>query len=364
MAKKAPVKEKPLIPPEEALWEKYSPHFELPLAGATSLFLHGLVIGILAVGGLALLFTPSLELTPPRMDVVMIEGNGSGFEGLSGEAGSPGSPNGGGKKEKVDAALDQPPDPGERPPAARIFNDPPLLDLPTVEGGMPVDAELTIELKKIAQEAEERVKESIQSAPAPTPSGTGKTTGPVGSGNPKGVNGQGGTGTGKGIGKKQGSTYGTGDRAGGRKATDQEVFAWRWRFDISGDGKEHARKLAALGVTIAIPDPNSPNGFFLITDLNRRPVDRKKDNLGAFKDAVKWYNTRAESVQALAAELQIPFTPKFVVLLLPKEREQKMAQEEARYAQEQRRKLETVSETWFDFRLRNGVYDPVVIRQK
>ena len=93
-------------------------------------------------------------------------------------------------------------------------------------------------------------------------------------------------------------------------------------------------------------------------------MDLKKDNLATFKDAVKWYNTRAESVQALANELQLDFTPKFVVLLLPKDREQKMADEEAQYARDHRRDLAKVTETWFDFRPRNGVYDPMVIRQK
>src|SRR5205814_9572308 len=144
-----------------------------------------------------------------------------------------------------------------------------------------------------------------------------------------------------GIGGKKGAGIGKGG-IGGRKATDQEIFAWRWRFDLSGDAKEHARKLAAMGVTVAIPDQNPAAGFFIITDLNRRPVDMKKDNLAAFKDAVKWYNTRAESVQALAAELQLPFVPKFVVLLLPKDREQKMADLEAQYAKAQRRDVNTV----------------------
>jgi hypothetical protein len=352
---------KPLIPPEEALWQRYSPHFELPLASATSLFLHGLVIGLLAMGGLAYFFMPNLEATkPPRMDVVMIEGNGSGFEGLSGEAGSPGSPKGGGRTEQVAPLLDQQPDRSERP-STRPVKDVPLLDLPMIDSGPPVDSELAIELQKIAKEAEERVERAITGA-TPAIGADPNKKGPGGTGNLKGVGGKGDSGDGPGVGNKKGAGVGSGG-PGGRKATKQDIYAWRWRFDLSGDAKEHARKLAALGVTIAIPDPKSA-GFFIITDLNRRPVDMKKDNLTTFKDAVKWYNTRAESVDALARELQLDFTPKFVVLLLPKEREQKMADEEAKYAKDQRRKLESVTETWFDFRLRNGVYDPIVIRQK
>ncbi len=67
----------------------------------------------------------------------------------------------------------------------------------------------------------------------------------------------------------------------------------------------------------------------------------------------------------LAQELRLAaFTPKFVVLLLPKDREQKMANEEGQYAADHQRKLENVQATWFDFRLRNGAYDPAVIKQE
>ena len=44
---------KALIPPEESTWQKYSPHFELPLASATSLFLHGTIIGMHSFGASA-----------------------------------------------------------------------------------------------------------------------------------------------------------------------------------------------------------------------------------------------------------------------------------------------------------------------
>jgi hypothetical protein len=41
-----------------------------------------------------------------------------------------------------------------------------------------------------------------------------------------------------------------------------------------------------------------------------------------------------------------------------------MAQEEAKFAQNQGRDVSRVLETWFDFRMQNGAYDPTVIRQK
>ena len=34
--------------------------------------------------------------------------------------------------------------------------------------------------------------------------------------------------------------------AGFGNATKAEVYAWRWNFDLGGNAKEHARKLAAI----------------------------------------------------------------------------------------------------------------------
>jgi len=365
-------KEKPLIPPEESMWQKYSSHFEFPLAGATSIFLHSFVIGIIAIGGIGFgsiacgafpfFLSPNAEATkPPNMDVIMVEGEGTGFEGLGGEPGLPGAPDaGGGKRTEFISPLPNDPDPRPKP---RFEKDVlPELGLPVIEDGKtPLSGELFLELARINKEADDQVKKAMEIPSTPSVGPESKKMGPIGTGKPKGTGGLGGLGGGTSFGKKPGPGTGTGG-IGGRKATAQEIKAWRWRFDLAGDGPEHARKLAAVGVTVAFPDPKG--GFFLVTDLNRRPVDMKRDSLLAFKDAVKWYNGRPESVQALARELQLPFTPKFVVLLLPKDREQKLANEEKRYADENRRAVESIQFTQFDFRLRNGAYDPVVIDQK
>jgi hypothetical protein len=292
----------------------------------------------------------------------MIEGGGTGFEGLGGEPGSPGAPDAGSRTEQVVPLPDQPAEP--RAQSLLPKEAPPELDIPLLDDGTPpVDNELAIELIKIAKQADEEVRKAMDLPKAPPSAKPApRKIGSPGTGNPKGQGGQGGTGGGPGMGAKQGSGVGTGGPGGRPNATKQEVFAWRWRFDLSGDGKEHARKLAAMGVTLAIPDGRG--GFFVVTDLNRRPVELKKDSLVAFKEAVKWYNQKPESLQGLAREFQLKFVPQYVVLLLPKEREEKMAAEEAEYAREQRRDLTKIQATWFDFRLRHGMYDPAVIKQE
>ncbi len=359
-------KNEPLFPPDETMWQTYSSHFEFPLASATSLFLHGLVIGLMAIGGIGFFFTADVEATkPPRMDVVMLEGGGGGIEGLGGEPGLPGSPdNGGPKRTEFVPTPDQPNPPPVRPVTPRSDEPLPQLGLPLIDdGSTPLPSDLVVELQKLTEDADRQVREQMQIPKAISipVGGEPKKSGTPGTGNPKGQGGLGGSGGGLGLGKKKGPGTGMGG-PGGRNATDQEIKAYRWRFDLSGDAKLHAQKLANIGVVIALPDPKG--GFVLVTDLNRRPVDMKRDDLHAFKDAVKWYNTKPESVQSLARELQLPFTPKYVVMLLPKDREKELANEEGRYAQEHRRDVRMVQMTLFDFPFRNGTYTPTVLKQQ
>jgi hypothetical protein len=262
----------------------------------------------------------------------------------------------------VPSLPDQPPPPDFPPPPAK--DDPvPQLGLPLIDDGKaPASNDLVIELQKLAEAAEKRAKELTPNPtplPVPGPKKEGKKIGPVGTGNPKGTGGLGGPGSGPGLGKKFGPGIGSG-RPGGRPVSKQEIYALRWNFDLSGDGAEHARKLAAMGVTVGIID--GKGNFYYVTDLNRRPAEVKRDKMPNLQEIVGWQNRKAESIQALARELKLPVVPQAIVLMLPKEREEKMAAEEARFAAEQGRPLNTVRRTWFDFRLRNGVYDPVGIR--
>ena len=356
----APNATKPLIPPDESLWEKYSSHLEMPLASATSLFLHGTIIGIMAIGGMAFFWAASQEAArPPKMDVVMLEGDGSGLEGLGGEPGLPGPPDAGGPKRTEQITPQNHPNQPERSTPRK--GAPLEPGLPFVDDSKaPLNPDLSVELERIAKEAQEQALKELKKPTAQVDAGSDKKkSGPAGTGKPKGQGGLGGSGGGLGMGNRKGA--GTGKAGvGPGNFTKQEVYAWRWNFDLGGNAKEHARKLAAIGVDIAIQNPRGQ--VFFVTDLNRRPAELKRGNLPDPREVVGWRNTRQESIGALAQELQIPFTPAFVQMLLPKEREEKMAAEEARFAAEQRRDLKTVRKTWFEFRLRNGTYEPIAVR--
>jgi hypothetical protein len=169
-----------------------------------------------------------------------------------------------------------------------------------------------------------------------------------------------GGGIGAGKGNKLGP--GIGDGGLGRKATKQEILARRWRFDLTGDPKTHADKLATIGFTVAVADVQGR--FHIIRDIKRRPVELAPADLSKYADAVRWANSDPRSVQGLAQELRLPFVPRFVVLFLPQDREEKIAAAEHAYAARTRRDLRTVTATWFDFRLRGASFDPTVIRQE
>jgi hypothetical protein len=349
---------KPLLPPDEQFWKRYSPRYELPLAGATSFFVHGMVVGILAVGGLAFLFRAGAEASrPPQMDVTLIEA-GAGDFGSGGMPGSPGEP---GQQEVGMEGAGAPlegantgNEPTDELPSVGSLE----LDLPSSVAAAESKDDLVKQFEQLRADADKRSKD-----PAPKSGSKGGILGGKGV-----VGGTGKSGAGKGG---QGGTGGTGRAGGGgRKATDQEIKAWRWRFDLAGAPKVHADKLDRAGLIIAVPDPaegkaNPEKGpYFLIRDLKRRPISLEKIDLSKYQDSVKWYSQKADSVRDLAKEIKLPFVPEFVVLLLPKDREAKMAAEERRFALQNGTNPAIVRETVFDFRLQNGVYEPVAVSQK
>jgi hypothetical protein len=335
-----------LLPPDERFWRRYSPHHEALLAAAGSLTLHGLVIGIpLLIGSLlGFLWVLRAEAQrPPTMTVVEVAGeNGPG--GGGGEPpplGDPGAEQEGAKP-ATEAVL----------PAAKdeemfpVVPSKPATDVAEVVPEKAVEAakdnvnDILQEIGKQAKTAEKPkvAKTTVRKGPRGVPYGKIGGTGLGGNGGP----GQGG-------GAPRGAP------------TKQQIFAQRWRFDMSGNGREHAAKLAAAGVILIVYDQSGQSG--VIRDLKRLPVRPVQEDLTAFKNAVQWTNQKPESVAGLAIALQLGFRPIAVQILLPKDREEKMAEAEAAFARKEGRAFDRITETWFDFRLIAGRFEPVVIRQ-
>src|SRR5262245_32168688 len=87
------VAEKPLLPPDEKFWQRYSPRHEFALSAAISISAHGLVFGGIVLFGFLSLFSARGDtLKPPAMDAVMVDGLGDGAGGFGGAPGLPGEP--------------------------------------------------------------------------------------------------------------------------------------------------------------------------------------------------------------------------------------------------------------------------------
>jgi hypothetical protein len=150
-------------------------------------------------------------------------------------------------------------------------------------------------------------------------------------------------------------------RAGDAK-TQREAYAQRWRLDLSGDGKEHAAKLASFGIKLGFLD--AKKNFLVVKDLTKRPVETQKEDPRAFFGVVViWKNDKQESIRKLTNEIELPFSPASILIILPKEREKQLADVEGEYARNKGHTLERIRNTWFDLQLKNGAYEPVVIRQ-
>ncbi len=321
-----PTKTETLLPPDQTYWQRYSPHHELPLAGMFSLFAHGMVIGLIVLAALLMMVSWESDAgKPPSMDVVQVSGLGDGMEGAGAEPGAPGDAQPIPKeyvlnvtKVPAEASADVVPNLKEAP--KKEFQVPEITPVKPVK-------DIESLLNNLEKDATDQAKkESVKSSP--------KLAATSGTGNPKGIGGQGGSGGGLGKGVK-GTGNGTGGPLG-RKATNAEIYAMRWEFNLesstaSGGQKEHVAKLTAMGVIVAFIDTNGTAHF--AQDLRRRPVSLKPGTMDKYKDSVQWKNTSPDSVFHLAKELRLPFMPIMEIILLPKDREQLIADEEMRYAQ-------------------------------
>lgn len=354
-------------PPEERFWKRYSPHHEAPLAGMTSIFIHGVVLGFMVFGGIAFLFRNRDEASKPvNIDVVLVSNSGSGADGPEGAMGTKGAPGDPASQEAATPASPQPPQnlPEIASPLPKVDVPKVNLDFPAAADAPMVDAkdETEATLETVRKSVEEAIKRG-EKPPAPMPKAAiGALAKPAGRpGGQGGNNGRGPMGDGPGLGKKG---IGIGGGGPGGKQTEADVFAWRWNFDLSGDSRQHADKIAAMGFVLAFPDPKNSDKLLVARDLRRRPVILDPTPASKFESAVKKGNTKADSVAALARELQLRFVPSMAIILIPDGLKQKMANEEARYAQQTGRNLEKVEHTWFDFRLANGAYQPFVFKME
>jgi hypothetical protein len=353
---------KALWRPEETFWQRYSPHHEFPLATVSAISFFCLAIGALMLLWVLQAFAVDNDRDrPPGTDAVAILGpEGGGGDDGSGTGDS--RRGDGGKTEAVDNKV-APSRPSTSPlemtarlpdeikadpfvPASPLPFQEPASDDKSFEAlqneATQTDLQQKIAAERVAAKKAERV--------ASRAGGSGDGPGSRGSGGGRG--GGYGTGVGRNVGAGTGNPF-------GRQATLQEIHANRWHFDFSG-AAEHLPKLKAIGVTLVLAHPNG--GFYKVVDLRKHPVDLVPVAPAQHKDEVTWKNDTPASVRGLAQALGINFIPLRVIMHLSAEREQKIAAVEHETMERQGRREETVRFTHFDFRLANGVYEPIVTK--
>jgi hypothetical protein len=324
-------------PPDERFWVKYSPHHELPVSGASSVGLHALVIGLILLVGFLVSQARQHRSQPPLLDAVEVPEDGPGGNGANGKRGETDAPKqetvGSPQAKQVGAFDPAKPDPKLATPVA---NERPL-DLFAPPDSP--DSDTTVERLR----AIEREVGAAMNTPA--------------KGSPKGVPGGDGPRKDKDRGSRD-SAKKPGPGPSGQPLTQQQRREMRWRIDFSGSPAEHLRKLKALNITFAVPTRQT--GIYLLFDLTRDPPATKKDNLAAYLNRVKWFNSHRQSLQGIMPLLGLKELPRFAVIFLPEEMEDEMRRLEEAY---QGRREDEIQLTEFEIRRQGDGYRPVVVRQ-
>ena len=88
---------RPLLPPEESFWQRYSPHYEFPLATVSAVTLFATALGLLFLIWILHGFYLEGEGDgPPRVDAVESPNpGGGGLDGNVADKGKPGADGGG-----------------------------------------------------------------------------------------------------------------------------------------------------------------------------------------------------------------------------------------------------------------------------
>src|SRR5947209_5971339 len=233
----APTGQAPVVPPEDSIWVRYSPHHEFPLSSVTSVALHILVCGLLVLG---VIYAPQLgclgsKEAPVDVGAIEIAEGPNDIPRPGGGGGAGGSAGAGAPEESVETG---PEDKNLAPPA-----DIPNLKVPQAENFDPIDIpKLTLpDGKHAVAEANQAIK-SLQNVSSEARKKIWKGLGGGGSGS--------GSGGGKDTGKDKG--VGPGEGEGGGKLTTQQkrVLRWRMTFDTR-NGEDYVRQLNALGAILA-----------------------------------------------------------------------------------------------------------------
>ncbi len=335
-SKESAPKNKPLVPPDERFWQRYSPHHEFPLSSVASFAVHFLAILLVVLVGIVISRFLRDE-APIRVDAVVLGGGG-------------GNPRGVGDAPGVGAEAAK----GENVPEARSTEKPtPERDkLPDVK---PSDFQLPPELK---DDGLKRLIEQGSEAAKGVATLTENVRADLARGLAAGV-GQGGAGRdgGKDKGKDKGTGPGAGPGDGKLTQREKRVLRWTMVFNTR-DGNDYARQLHGLGAILALPTGREGE-YKVLRNLAARPAEGQIEDLSEIK-RIYWVDSAPDSVASLSRALQLKGPVNHIVAFFPEELEKKLLERELKY---RGLKEEEIRETRFEVRVIGGKYEPNVVGQ-
>jgi hypothetical protein len=312
-------------PPDEEFWEKYSAHLEFPLSTVGAILLHVLV-GAFIVFVLFRLANQGADRSSVPLKLVEVGGFDEFGQGSEGSGG-----------------VDDPIARGDSNPLEQALKDiMPLDQLPEAKQNM----------QDLLKEIDPKSDFAVSAQAAAAYSTLDKTL------KEKMLGMQ------RGAGKEKGGGYdgtaGTGPGGTGADSTRARTMRWVLRFRTSS-GRDYLDQLHAMGGVVAVPVPPE-NKKLLFFDNLQNPNGRIANSADEARMAqlLQFNDGRRESVDAVARELKLDFTPKAFWAFFPKEVEDDLGRKEKNY---RNRRPEDIEETIFTVSYRGGTFQAVVYDQ-
>jgi hypothetical protein len=342
----------PLVPPDESMWKRYSPHGELPLSGASSLALHLLIFGLMLLSAwLAYAYFRHANRSLPVEAVRLDLGGGGGDPHARGTGPGRG-------EQPVEVGAPTP----ETPLTPNPDNDPKRPDLPKTDPGarQPFKFDDTaIRYIHRSDTASSAALQKLAEANIRIRLPDGREAG----------RGQGGTGSGGGSGSGEGTGVGSGKGEGGT-LTQREKRMLRWSMIFNtNSGPDYVSQLQGLGAILAIPVREDASGreYKTIRNLSARPAKLLTEDISQIP-RIYWIDDKAQSVQDVLRTLgvQLKRAPSHFVAFMPEELEHKLFQLEAAYLNQhyKGRSEDDIVETRFRINRTGGNYEPQVTELK
>lgn len=308
--------QKPLVPPDEQFWLRYSPHHEFPLSTLASFLLHALAFGMVAFVMWWWFTSINEELSPISLEPITVAGGGGNPKG---EGNQPGKVLPSQQTEAADTERKVVVDPNllneEKIHLNPVTPNTPQLDIPP--NARFIEKDSADPISKMAA-----LKKQIAQT---------KIAGPVAS--------KGNGGAGSGGGKGNGIGTGTGDLAGPGNSNisvrDRRQLRRTIKFDtLSGD--DYRRQLLSLGAVLAVPEPSQDNAMLyrVYRDLTHIPVEGKVEDIRELNrklNRIFWTDADPQSVASLSQALGLRSPPAAITAFFPHEFETDLLKKEMEY---------------------------------